>query len=146
MEWAPGKTHADRERWICIYPAYINSKKTCTQGRRLAKEKCVDNPTYQEMKDVLLAAGCTIGVENKVYPREINKYDTQFRGRIRMQLKNEDGSPLIANFPTRDSVLLYLGETIPKLKSRVQKQGDSSSNQPSGSKDKGKGKGKGKKR
>jgi hypothetical protein len=26
-------------RWICIYPAYINSKKTLAEGRRIPKDK-----------------------------------------------------------------------------------------------------------
>lgn len=26
-------------RWICVYPAYINSKKTIKEGRRIAKDK-----------------------------------------------------------------------------------------------------------
>ena len=27
------------DRWICVYPAYINSKKTVKEGRRIPKEK-----------------------------------------------------------------------------------------------------------
>ena len=26
-------------RWICIYPAYINSRKTVKEGRRIPKDK-----------------------------------------------------------------------------------------------------------
>ncbi|GFY69527.1 uncharacterized protein TNIN_24401 [Trichonephila inaurata madagascariensis] len=57
------KKYSDRERWICIYPAYINSKKTNAEGRRINKEKCVENPTCQEIRDVLDAASFQIGVE-----------------------------------------------------------------------------------
>lgn len=48
-------------RWICIYPAYINSKKTLAQGRRINKDKAVENPTHQEIRDVLVAAGMKVG-------------------------------------------------------------------------------------
>ncbi|KAK9758573.1 SRP19 protein [Popillia japonica] len=125
LAWNPNKNHSDPERWICIYPAYINSKKTLAQayinskktlaqGRRLQKEKCVENPTHQEIRDVLAAAGLKVGVENKLYSRERSK-ELLFRGRIRVQLKNDDGSPCNPNLPTRDSLLHHLGEMIPKL-------------------------------
>ena len=44
-------------RWICIYPAYLNSNKTRQEGRLLPKEKCVPNPNHMEIRDVLMTAG-----------------------------------------------------------------------------------------
>lgn len=128
-------------RWICIYPAYINSKKTLAQGRKINKEKCIENPTHQEIRDVLVAAGLKVGVENKLYSRERSK-ELLYRGRIRVQLKNDDGSLCIPSFPTRESVMYHLGDMIPKLKSRVNK-GTAEQTQTAGSTGKGKGKGKG---
>lgn len=60
-------------RWVCIYPAYINSKKTRQEGRILRKDLCVDNPTYQEIKDVLGVTNMRLIIENKLYPRERSK-------------------------------------------------------------------------
>ncbi|XP_076366232.1 signal recognition particle 19 [Tachypleus tridentatus] len=139
--WSPDKKYSDKERWVCVYPAYINSKKTIFEGRRLPKTKCVENPTYQEIRDVLDSAGFKVGVENKLYPRETNKDELIYKGRIRFQLKKDDGSPVSIKFPTRKSVLVYLCEMIPKLKSRTQKQsvGDQSHSMQGGGK-KGKGK------
>ncbi|KAE8738821.1 hypothetical protein FOCC_FOCC015691 [Frankliniella occidentalis] len=120
------------DRWICIYPAYINSKKTLAQGRKVPKEKAVENPTHQEIRDV--------GVENKLYSREPSK-ELLFRGRIRVQLKNDDGTPFNSLYPTRDSLLFYLGDTIPKLKSRANKpSGSEQSQQQSNAGGKKKGK------
>uniref|UniRef100_UPI003D9C75AC signal recognition particle 19 kDa protein isoform 2 n=1 Tax=Danio rerio TaxID=7955 RepID=UPI003D9C75AC len=82
---------ADKERFLCIYPAYINSKKTLAEGRRIPTEKAVENPTCAEIQGVLSAAGLNVHVENSMYPREWNR-DVQFRGRVRVQLKMEDGS------------------------------------------------------
>jgi len=48
-------------RWICIYPSYINVKKTLQEGRRIPKSKAVDNPTDMEIGDVLAAAGFKVG-------------------------------------------------------------------------------------
>jgi signal recognition particle subunit SRP19 len=141
--WCPEKKHSDRERWICIYPAYIN-RKTLAEGRRIPKDKTVENPTHQEIRDVLSAAGMKIGVEDKLYEysREKSK-ELLYRGRIRVQLKADDGTPLNPEFPSRDSVMLYLGQMIPKLKSRAGKQGTSDQGQSQSisraSKKKGKG-------
>lgn len=62
--------------WICIYPAYINSKKTRQQGRRLPKEHCVENPTCIEIRDVLSLTNLKIVVENKQYCREKSRVNT----------------------------------------------------------------------
>ncbi|CAG9862447.1 unnamed protein product [Phyllotreta striolata] len=140
LQWSPDKKYSDRERWICVYPAYINCKKTIAQGRKLNKEKCVENPTHQEIRDVLVAAGLKVGVENKLYSRERSK-ELLYRGRIRVQLKNDDGTLCNPSFPTRDSLMLHLGDMIPKLKSRQNK--GSGDPQPQTTSSKGKGKGKG---
>ncbi|XP_013387940.1 signal recognition particle 19 kDa protein-like [Lingula anatina] len=86
--------------WICVYPAYINSRKSVLEGRKIPKDKAVDNPTYSEIRDICASAGMTVGVENKVYPRERDPRDMRFRGRIRIQLKKEDGTPMLDKFPT----------------------------------------------
>lgn len=77
----------------------MNSKKTRAEGRIVSKEKAVENPTYQEIRDVLSAAGLKVGVENKLYCREKSK-ELLYRGRIRVQLKNDNGSPLNPDFAT----------------------------------------------
>ncbi|XP_042896110.1 signal recognition particle 19 kDa protein [Parasteatoda tepidariorum] len=123
------KNYSDRERWICIYPAYINSKKTTAEGRRISKEKCVENPTCQEIRDVLDAAALKIGVENKLYTREQNKDSVVFRGRVRVQLRNDDGSLMNPKFQSRKDIMMHVAEMIPKLKSRSQsKTADQSQN------------------
>lgn len=103
--------------WICIYPAYLNSKKSRQEGRRLPKQHCVEHPTFQEIKDVLSVTKLNIGVENKLYPREVSK-ELLFRGRIRVQLRNDNGLPINPDLPTRDALLMHLGTMIPQLKSR----------------------------
>lgn len=93
-------------RWICIYPAYLNSKKTIKEGRRVPKDKAVENPTHQEIRDVLSATGMKVGVENKLYPRERSK-EMLYRGRLRVQLKDDQGKPLDPAFPTSEENIGY---------------------------------------
>nr|XP_061835961.1 signal recognition particle 19 kDa protein-like [Nerophis lumbriciformis] len=116
------KNPADKERFICVYPVYINSKKTLAEGRRIPADKAVENPSCAEIRDVLTAAGMNVYMENKMHPREWNR-DVQFKGRIRVQLKQEDGSLCLDNFATRKDVMFYVAEMIPKLKTRTQKSG-----------------------
>ncbi|XP_058831619.1 signal recognition particle 19 kDa protein [Topomyia yanbarensis] len=144
--WNSALQHSDRERWVCIYPAYINRKKTRQEGRRIPKENCVENPSFQEIRDVLQVLNLNVIVENKLYSREKSK-ELAFRGRIRVQLKNNDGSPVSKEYPTRDSLLFYLGKTIPQLKVRqgkpnepIQPQSSSSGGGGGQSHKKGKGK------
>uniref|UniRef100_W5MW61 Signal recognition particle 19 kDa protein n=2 Tax=Lepisosteus oculatus TaxID=7918 RepID=W5MW61_LEPOC len=122
---------AEKERFICIYPAYLNSKKTIAEGRRIPVEKAVENPTCTEMRDVLTAAGFNVLVENKMYTRELNR-DVQFRGRVRVQLKREDGSLYLEKFESRKDLMLYVAEMIPKLKTRTQKTGGGDQNAQQG--------------
>ncbi|KAJ8262765.1 hypothetical protein COCON_G00152220 [Conger conger] len=118
---------AIKERFMCIYPAYVNNKKTLAEGRRIPSEKGVENPTCSEIRDVLSAAGVNVLVENKMYPREWNR-DVQFRGRVRVQLKEEDGTLCQERFSSRKDLMLYVAEMIPKLKTRTQKSGAGESN------------------
>lgn len=51
------KLHTDPQRWICMYPLYINSKRSIVQGRRVVQFKGIENPTSQEIFDVIEHAG-----------------------------------------------------------------------------------------
>merc|ERR1711913_45335 len=87
----------------------FNSNKTITEGRIIAKDKCVENPNFNEIKAVLDDAGVTFLLEKKLYPRERRK-ENDFIGRFRVHLKKADGSPVLDQFPTRESIMLYLCE------------------------------------
>lgn len=83
------------------------------------------------MRDVLAAGGFKIGVENKLYCRERSK-EMSVRGRIRVQLKNDDGSLCNSTYPSRESIMLHLTEMIPKLKTRQTKSDTNQSATASG--------------
>jgi len=121
------KDHSSQARWITIYPAYLNSRRTQEEGRKIAKSKAVDNPKINEMRDVLQYHEFNMIVEeNKQYPRDSFK-DAFCKGRVRIQLKDADGAPVNTNYPTRKSIMIMLGEMIPKLKGRQSKVASSES-------------------
>lgn len=57
-------------------------------------------------------------LNNHVNKHDINFKELLYRGRIRIQLRNDDGTPFNPQFPTRESIMLHLGSMIPQLKSR----------------------------
>lgn len=58
----------------------------------MAKTKAVDNPLASEIKDVCQSQQLQAELEGgKMYPRELNK-DHIHTGRVRVQLKNDDGT------------------------------------------------------
>lgn len=69
-----------------------------------------------------------------------------YRGRVRVQLKNDDGTPFNPEFTSREQILLHLGTKIPLLKSRQSgRSGDSAQSHQAGTSG-GNKKGKGKRR
>ena len=115
-----GETDEVPRHWVCIYPAYLNSKRTLAEGRKLSKEKGVENPTTQEVLDVIKSAGLPARAERKMYSRD-GARDWTYNGRVRVELKDADGQLRNPDFPSRNSLLLHAARTIPKLKSRQHK-------------------------
>ena len=130
-------THADQCRFVCIYPAYINAKKTRAQGRRVTKAKAIDNPNVSEIRDILENVGLKVVIEpNRLYSREESR-EPQYRGRIRVQLKNADETFVKEQFKCKEDLLFYLVEMIPKLKTRTgNQQQHQQQNQQTGGKNK----------
>ncbi|KAI6225697.1 SRP19 protein [Aphelenchoides besseyi] len=112
------KPYSDPARWVCLYPIYINSTKKLEEGRRIPKSKAVADPTAQEIFDILQHAGCKCEIKADVmHPRDPNR-EPVARGRVRVQLKNDDGSLCDSKFKSRKDLMLYVADLIPKLKSR----------------------------
>lgn len=105
--------------WITIYPAYINAKKSISDGRRIQLDRAVDNPTCKEIAEVLNANKFNVLLEDKrYYPRELLKDDLH-AGRVRVRFFNDGhDSPLYPEFTTRKSIYLFAADAIKTLKSR----------------------------
>ena len=102
--------------WETIYPAYINKNFSLKQGRRLAKEKAVDNPNIHEMAQCLALMKLKHCIEpNKKYPR-----DQLHQGRVRIQFTDPATGQLHnQKYSNKQQVMEELGLLIPKLKQRV---------------------------
>ncbi|CAL8097829.1 unnamed protein product [Calicophoron daubneyi] len=116
--FSPTLPHSAKERWVCIYPCYINSRRTRARGRKISIEQGVDNPKNAEVKFILEKLSLEYLLENKVHPKELDSTEPLIHWRIRVHLKNDDGSPVNEQFPDRHSLLLYLGKTIPIIRAK----------------------------
>ena len=85
--------------WKTIYPAYIDSKLTLAEGRRIPKGKAVENPTCEEIAEILMYLKIPHAIEvDKAYPRNWMQ-----KGRVRVMLKDDKGNlanPEITNSTT----------------------------------------------
>ncbi|KAK3858555.1 hypothetical protein Pcinc_035263 [Petrolisthes cinctipes] len=106
------------DKWVCLYPAYINKDKTRAEGRRIPKEKAVSAPSCKDMLDVLSTSGLQVMGERKIYCREKSK-EHQYWGRVRVQLRGPTGELVNPTFSSREDVMLFAAEKIPHLKSRT---------------------------
>ena len=80
--------------WTTIYPAYLDSKHKKSEGRKVPKKIAVNEPTLQEISEVLSFFKLHHCVENKAYPRDILE-----RGRVKVKLFDETSKPLNSEIP-----------------------------------------------
>ena len=71
-----------------------------------ASFQAVTAPTCAEIQQVLQAAGLEANLEpNKMYSRNQDR-EPESQGRVRVQLKEDDGKPKYKDFPTSTFLLL----------------------------------------
>ncbi|XP_062179134.1 signal recognition particle 19 kDa protein-like [Phragmites australis] len=81
----PEEQHQEVEHHLVVY---LNSKKTVAEGRRIAAGKACPDPTCIEIADCCSYLKIPHAIElDKTYPRDFFQV-----GRVRVQLKKDDGS------------------------------------------------------
>ncbi|EXB68648.1 Signal recognition particle 19 kDa protein [Morus notabilis] len=102
------------KKWVVVYPVYINSKKTIAEGRRINVSKACENPTCAEIGDCCTHFKLPFAIEiDKAYPRDFMQ-----RGRVRVLLKKDDGTPCNPAISSRNAcsiislpVVVTVGQT-----------------------------------
>eukprot|EP00164_Ancoracysta_twista_P009048 GFYU01013267.1.p1 GENE.GFYU01013267.1~~GFYU01013267.1.p1 ORF type:complete len:151 (+),score=53.02 GFYU01013267.1:112-564(+) len=102
-----------RDKWMVIYPVYINSKKSTAQGRRLSVERSVESPSPKEVYEALAKMGYKVEGEDKAYSR-----DYMQRGRVRVMFKNADGKPVMKDIHNKRALLIRVAAMINKNPNR----------------------------
>eukprot|EP00727_Mastigamoeba_balamuthi_P007923 m51a1_g3751 putative signal recognition particle 19 kda (157) ;mRNA; r:76043-76597 len=102
----------EAKKWNIIYPVYLVNRTTA-QGRRVPQDKALAHVTLKEIAEACMKLGYPhhgIGLEDKAYSR-----DWMLRGRVRVRMYNEDGSPVVADIPSKKVLLLRIAELIPTM-------------------------------
>ncbi|XP_063901562.1 probable signal recognition particle 19 kDa protein [Zophobas morio] len=116
------KDYSAQENWVVFYPTYINNKKTFRDGRKVSKINCCENPTVQEIYDVLQKHQFACALEpNKRHPRDWDNF-----GRVRVQLKNENGTLLHKHVIRRRDLYCLVGRDISRLRAKKPSDNNSS--------------------
>eukprot|EP01024_Parvocaulis_polyphysoides_P047355 TRINITY_DN4488_c1_g5_i1.p3 TRINITY_DN4488_c1_g5~~TRINITY_DN4488_c1_g5_i1.p3 ORF type:complete len:164 (+),score=30.90 TRINITY_DN4488_c1_g5_i1:624-1115(+) len=99
------------DKRIMVYPAYLDVKKSWRKGRRVPKEKACEFPTAPHMYDCV-TKGLKLNAElqmNKAYCR-----DWMVKGRIRVELFDDDGRPLSQEVPNKKTLFIKIAELVPR--------------------------------
>lgn len=104
------------DKRVVIYPAYIDKNITVAAGRRVPKTKACEDPNVKEICD------CCTGALKLKADFEYKHYSRQWwvPGRVRVQLKNDDGSPCNPQIPDRKTLFLRVAELVPHHPMRSQ--------------------------
>ena len=86
----------DYTKWRTLYTTYFNKDLTIKEGRRLPKEKCVENPNV----NMIAMAMNELGIKGIIEPVRKHPRDYFNLGRIKVKLVNDNGEPIHKNIGT----------------------------------------------
>jgi Signal recognition particle 19 kDa protein len=84
----------------CLYPVYFDKTRSRAEGRKVGAELAVENPLARDIVDAVQMLGLNAGLE----PEKLHPKDWANPGRVRVQVKNEDGQ--LANPKIKNSTWL----------------------------------------
>eukprot|EP00873_Tetraselmis_striata_P002678 jgi/Tetstr1/422942/TSEL_013721.t1 len=103
------------DRRVVIYPSYINKKLKISEGRRIAVEKACEEPTAIEIFDSVTKA---LHLQAELEHEKCYSRDFWVVGRVRVQLKKDDGSLVNPDIPSRKVLFEKVAEWVPKHPNR----------------------------
>jgi len=115
----------DSSRWVIVYPAYLDSRRTGAQGRRISREIAINAPHAIEIYKIVtvtLKLGAHLEL-NKTYPS-----DFFTRGRVRVNLfDGTTRAPLSADINCRKALMQRIAKAFPAFRAEngsMEKHGD----------------------
>ncbi|GAA5935269.1 RNA-binding signal recognition particle subunit SEC65 [Sporobolomyces koalae] len=104
------KVGADEfQGWDTIYPIYLDTKHKQQDGaRRVSKSVGLEWPLAEQ-----IAKACRmIGYETVFEPSKTHPKDWANPGRVRVQIKQDDGRPTVASIPTKRVLLQRICDSL----------------------------------
>ncbi|OAX79803.1 hypothetical protein ACJ72_05875 [Emergomyces africanus] len=74
----------------CLYPVYFDKTRSRAEGRKVNQNLAVENPLARDILDAVQVLGLRVGI---LEPEKLHPKDWANPGRVRVQLKTEDGAP-----------------------------------------------------
>ena len=99
---APEPQREIPRHFSCLYPVYFDKTRSRAEGRKVGAELAVENPLARDIVDAVQMLGLNAGLE----PEKLHPKDWANPGRVRVQVKNEDGQ--LANPKIKNSTCLML--------------------------------------
>ena len=102
-----------------IYPSYLDSTKTISQGRRIGQELAVEAPTVSDISQALQSLNIRHVLQpHKGYSRDIETlWDNP--GRVKVDLHSTDST--LKQFESKRELLKEIAQIIPTLPARQQR-------------------------
>ncbi|EDN05542.1 signal recognition particle SEC65 subunit [Histoplasma capsulatum] len=75
----------------CLYPIYFDKTRSRAEGRKVNKKLAVENPLARDILDAVQVLGLRVGI---LEPEKLHPKDWANPGRVRVQLKTDDGTPV----------------------------------------------------
>eukprot|EP00186_Timspurckia_oligopyrenoides_P003164 CAMPEP_0182444410 /NCGR_PEP_ID=MMETSP1172-20130603/2872_1 /TAXON_ID=708627 /ORGANISM="Timspurckia oligopyrenoides, Strain CCMP3278" /LENGTH=187 /DNA_ID=CAMNT_0024639959 /DNA_START=28 /DNA_END=591 /DNA_ORIENTATION=- len=117
------KQQPDSSRWVVIYPAYLDKRRTESEGRKVSLEYAVNAPHAIEIFKVVASMGLQGHLElAKSYSR-----DFFVKGRVRVKLFDENHCPLRSDLCNRKALRIAIAKELVKWRLQngsMEKHGD----------------------
>ena len=107
-----------------IWPNNIDKNKTIAEGRRISIEEGCENPEIEKMGYICHLLNLQhVYLPFKYYPR-----DYMVRGKLHVQIADEDGIPFLPEIPTKKALMVKLGEMMDEVVMPGKQQPSSNNN------------------
>ncbi|KAK0554003.1 signal recognition particle subunit [Tilletia horrida] len=101
-------TAEETKKWLGIYPIYFDAKRVYRKCRKVAYENAALYP-----QSIHLAHACqTLGVKFNHEMYKTHPQDWENPGRVKVQLFDDDGKPLQAHLPNKQTLLKAMAKVI----------------------------------
>ena len=106
------KLTEEEKKYVKVYPIYLDKNIKYSEGRKINKEICVENP---KAKDIFRVCTEILGLKCKLETKSHPK-DWQKRGRVIVQIKDNEGKPINDTSKTSKSIfILFFRKIIIKI-------------------------------
>ncbi|ADM12010.1 signal recognition particle Srp19 [Encephalitozoon intestinalis ATCC 50506] len=99
-------------KYFCLYPAYMDSSRALSEGRKYRKEICIEKPRYHEIKNALEK------LEIECVEEPLKKHPRDFFNNGRFRIKKEYGKLFVVE---------GVSQTIAEMRSSARSGGSVSS-------------------